>query len=63
MALLTYVLLRCLSFLCQWSQGFTRLFTIARAALWRKIDLLELLRSDGTAGGHFRHLATPSFRC
>jgi hypothetical protein len=59
MALLTYVLLRYLSFLSKWNHSFTRLFTIARAALWRKIDLLELLRSYGTAGGHFRHLATP----
>jgi hypothetical protein len=27
--------------------------------LWRKIDLLELLRGYGTASGHYRHLATP----
>jgi hypothetical protein len=58
-ALLTYVLLRYLSYLSKWSHSFTRLFTIVRAALWRKIDLLELLRGYGTAGGHFRHLATP----
>jgi hypothetical protein len=59
MALLTYVLLRYLSFLSRWSHSFTRLFTMARAALWRKIDLLELLRRYGTAGGDFRHLALP----
>jgi hypothetical protein len=59
MALLTYVLLRYLSFLSKWNHSFTRLFAIARVALWRKIDLLELLRSYGTAGGHSRHLATP----
>jgi hypothetical protein len=59
MALLAYVLLRYLSFLSKWDHSFTRLFTITRAALWRKIDLLELLRSYGTAGGHFRHLARP----
>ena len=59
MALLTYVLLRYLSFLSKWNHSFTRMFTITRAALWRKIDLLELLRSYGTAGGHFRHLAMP----
>jgi len=59
MALLTYVLLRYLSHLSQWNHSFTRMFTITRAALWRKIDLLELLRGYGTAGGHFRHLATP----
>ena len=59
MALLTYVLLRYLSYLAKWSHSFTRLFTMARAALWRKIDLLELLRRYGTAGGDFRHLAQP----
>lgn len=59
MALLTYVLLRYLAFLSRWHHSFTRLFTITRAAFWRKIDLFELLRSYGTAGGHFRHLATP----
>lgn len=59
MALLTYVLLRYLSYLSKWNHSFTRMFTLTRAALWRKIDLLELLKSYGTAGGHFRHLATP----
>lgn len=58
-ALLTYVLLRYLSYLSRWNHSFTRLFTLARAALWRKIDLLELLRHYGTAGGDFRHLAQP----
>jgi hypothetical protein len=58
-ALLVYVLLRYLSFLSTWSHSFTRLFTVTRAILWRKIDLAQLLRSYGTAGGHFRHLAQP----
>jgi hypothetical protein len=59
MALLVYVLLRYLSFLSKWGHSFTRLFTVTRAILWRKINLEELLRSYGTAGGHFRHLAQP----
>ena len=59
-ALLTYVLLRYLSYLSKWNHSFTRMFTLIRAALWRKIHLLEWLRSYGTAGGHFRHLATPA---
>lgn len=59
MALLTYVLLRYLSHLSKWGHSFTRIFTVTRAVLWRKIDLLELLRGYGTAGGHLRHLATP----
>jgi hypothetical protein len=59
MALLVYVLLRYLSYLSSWTHSFTRLFTITRAVLWRRIDLLQLLRCYGTADGHFRHLAQP----
>jgi hypothetical protein len=58
-ALLTYVLLRYLSHLSKWAHSFTRLFTILRAALWEKYDLLKLLACYGTAGGSFRHLAQP----
>ena len=58
-ALLTYVLLRYLSYLSKWGHSFTRLFTILRAALWEKYDLLNLLSCYGTAGGSFRYLARP----
>ena len=58
-ALLTYVLLRYLSYLSNWAHSFTRLFTVLRAALWEKYDLLNLLACYGTAGGSFRHLARP----
>jgi hypothetical protein len=58
-ALLTYVLLRYLSYLAKWAHSFTRLFTVVRAALWEKLDLLKLLACYGTAGGSFRHLARP----
>jgi hypothetical protein len=58
-ALLVYVLLRYLSYLSQWAHSFTRLFTILRAALWEKLDLLKLLACYGTAGGSFRNLARP----
>lgn len=58
-ALLTYVLLRYLSYLSNWAHSFTRLFTVLRAALWEKYDLLNLLACYGTAGGCFRHLAQP----
>ena len=44
---------------CRWAHSFTRLFTILRAALWEKYDLLDLLGRYGTAGGNFRHLARP----
>jgi hypothetical protein len=58
-ALLVYLLLRYLAFLSSWGHSFTRLFGIVRAALWRKFDLLALLRGYGTAGGHFRFLGQP----
>lgn len=59
MALLVYVLLRYLSYVSKWAHSFTRLFTIVRAVLWSKIDLLALLGRYGTAPGCFRNLATP----
>jgi hypothetical protein len=58
-ALLVYVLLRYLSYLSKWAHSFTRLFTILRAVLWSKLDLMDLLACYGTAGGSFRHLAQP----
>jgi hypothetical protein len=58
-ALLVYVLLRYLSYLSKWAHSFTRLFTILRAVLWAKLDLMKLLGRYGTAGGSFRNLARP----
>lgn len=58
-ALLVYVLLRYMAFLSSWPHSFTRLFGLTRATMWRKWDLLSLLRSYGTAGGHFRFLGQP----
>ena len=58
-ALLVYLLLRYLSYLSKWSHSFTRLFTILRAVLWAKLDLLKLLACYGTAKGSFRNLARP----
>ena len=58
-ALLVYLLLRYLAFLSDWAHSFSRLFTLIRAALWKKWDALSLLRCHGTAEGHFRYLAQP----
>src|SRR6266481_3762590 len=58
-ALLTYLLLRYISFLSKWSHSFSRLFTLIRTGLWKKWDLLSLLNIYGTADGHFRYLAQP----
>jgi hypothetical protein len=43
----------------KWAHSFTRLFTILRAVLWSKLDLLGLLGCYGTAKGSFRNLARP----
>lgn len=59
MALLTYVLLRFVACLTEWEQSFGRLWTLIRAALWKRLDLLGLLKGYGTAGGHFRYMAQP----
>src|SRR6266487_230401 len=58
-ALLVYLLLRYLGFLSNWAHSFSRLFAIVRTCLWRKWDLLSLLRRYGTAGGSFRYLGRP----
>jgi hypothetical protein len=59
MALLTYVLLRFMACLSEWEQSFGRLCTLIRAALWKRLDLVGLLKGYGTAGGHFRYMAQP----
>jgi hypothetical protein len=59
MALLVYVLLRFLAWQSKWGHSLVRLFKLTRAILWRKIDLAELLRGYGTAGGSFRFLGQP----
>lgn len=59
-ALLVYVLLRFLSRTSQWAHSFTRLFAIVRAGLWKKFDLMKLLRERyGTAEGGFRNITQP----
>jgi len=58
-ALLVYLLLRYLGFVSSWSHSFTRLFTVIRSVLWRKLDVRALLESYGTAGRRIRILGTP----
>jgi hypothetical protein len=49
-ALLTYVLLRFISYLGKWKGSFSRLFTVIRGVLWSRLNLLALLdRCCGTA--------------
>lgn len=58
-ALLVYVLLRYAAHISQWGHSFTRLFAVARAAMWERLDFIGLLRSYGTAGGSFTMLGSP----
>jgi hypothetical protein len=53
-ALLVYVMLRYMAHLSKWGHSFTRLFAVVRSALWEKINLIELLKSYGTASGRFK---------
>lgn len=48
-ALLSELLLRFTAWRCQWRSHFVRLFTVVRAALWRRWQLLDLLQYYGTA--------------
>jgi hypothetical protein len=59
MALLVYVVLRFLACVSDWEHSFTRLWALVRTLLWRKIDVVALLRAYGTAGGSFRMLGRP----
>ena len=59
LALLTHLLMRFLAHLSRWRHSFTRLFTLIRAGLWHRFEVVEFLISYGTAGGLFRMLACP----
>jgi hypothetical protein len=52
-ALLMYLLLRFLHACGDWNHSFARLFTALRAVLWQRRELLDYVRSYGTAGGSF----------
>jgi len=54
--LLVHLLLRYLAFLHSWGHSFTRIFTVIRSALWNRWCLYSLLKSYGTANGHFRNI-------
>jgi hypothetical protein len=43
-ALLLYVLLRFVAHLSKWAHSFTRLFSVVRASMWERLDLLSLLK-------------------
>jgi Transposase DDE domain/Domain of unknown function (DUF4372) len=59
-ALLTYILLRFISYDSKWSGSFSRLFTLLRGTLWSNIDMKNLIESYGTATDPPRTIATPA---
>jgi hypothetical protein len=58
-ALLLYILLRFLHTASKWDHSFIRLFTCLRAVLWQRRNIIDYLKSYGTAGGSFKLLCAP----
>jgi hypothetical protein len=58
-ALLTHLLVRFLAHLSRWGHSFTRLFTLLRAGLWHRFNIVDFLKGYGTAGGSLHMLACP----
>ncbi len=58
-ALLTYLLLRYISQLGKWSGSFSRLFTLLRGVLFRRLDMFSVMEACGKSRGSPRMTATP----
>jgi len=61
MALLTHLLIRFLAHQSRWSHSFTRIFTLIRAGLWHRFNIIPFLASYGTAESRFRMRASPQY--
>lgn len=59
MALLTYLILRFISFQSKWKGSFARLFTIIRGVLWEALSVSSILAYCGTASDPPRIVAAP----
>lgn len=59
MALLTHLLIRFNAYLSGWTHSFRRLFVLIRVGFWHRYNLLDFLKSYGTAGGLCRIRACP----
>ena len=57
-ALLVQLLLRYLAWASTWGHSFVRLYALVRSLVWEKREVVAVLKRYGTAGGHFRFLAT-----
>jgi hypothetical protein len=59
MALLVHMLMRLLAWKSRWASHFGRVFTLLRAAAWRRLDLMSLLEFYGTADAIKRMRSRP----
>jgi hypothetical protein len=59
MALLVHLIMRFLAWKSKWASHFGRVFTLLRAAAWRRLDLMSLLELYGTAGALIRMRSQP----
>ncbi|MEA1877369.1 MAG: IS4 family transposase [Bacteroidota bacterium] len=59
MAMLTYLLLRFVSFLGKWDKSFRRLFTLIRGVLFSRLDIFSVMECCGTARGSPRFVSVP----
>lgn len=58
-ALLVQLLMRYLAWCSQWGHAFNRLYALIAGIMWIKRDIIEVLKSYGTAGGDYRLLSRP----
>lgn len=58
-ALLVQLLMRYLAWCSQWGHAFNRLYALIAGIMWIKRDIIDVLKSYGTAGGDYRLLARP----
>jgi hypothetical protein len=58
-ALLVQLVMRYLAWASGWSHSFVRLYALVRSILWRKLDVITVLKRYGTAHGSYRNLAQP----
>jgi hypothetical protein len=60
MAMLTYVLLRFISYMGSWKGSFSRLFTLLRGIIFSRYDMYSIMKACcGTARGSPRMIAAP----
>ena len=58
-ALLVHLLVRFLAWRSRWASHFGRVFTLLRAAAWRRLELMSLLEHYGTARARWRMRSQP----